>query len=180
MLRSIFSTTLVLLTASATLAPAGDKEDVVAAARKLSEAGNYSWTTTSEGGGGGGMGAGGASGKTQKDGLTMLMLDMRDTQARVIIQGDKAAVETPDDGWQKVSAADGGGRDRRDGPRDPNAAGAGAGGRQQVHGISRVYESGFRRAPIRRRPCGRPGGCARSRPRANRRCRHTSRASAPA
>ena len=136
MLRYTFTTTLVLLTASATLAPAGEKEDLVAAAQKLADAGNYSWTTTTEGGGGGGgggaaMGAGGASGKTQPDGLTMLVLDLRDNQARVIMKGDKAAVETPDEGWQAVSAADAGGRDRRDGPRDPNRdpnAAGGAGG----------------------------------------------------
>src|SRR5687768_17149188 len=125
MLRSVLISTIVLFAVSVSPALAGEKEDVVAAAQKLVDAGNYSWTTTSEGGGDGrGVGAGGASGKTQPDGLTMLILDMRDTQAQVFMKGEKAAVETPDDGWQAVSAADAG-PERRGGARDPNAPGAG-------------------------------------------------------
>ena len=130
MLRLLIVASLVSLTASTALVYAGDKEDVQAAAQKLADSKNYSWTTNSEGGGGGGgFGAGGASGQTQPDGLTMILFDMRDAQARVFLKGDKAAVETPDQGWQAMNV-DQDRRERREErrERDPNAPGAAAGG----------------------------------------------------
>ena len=124
MIKPMIATTLLFtLIGFTAVALAGEKDDVQAAARKLADSGNYSWTTTSEGGGGsgGGGGAGGASGQTQPDGLTMIVLEMRDAQARVFLKGDKAAVETPDQGWQALNL-DEARRDRRE--RDPNAPGA--------------------------------------------------------
>ena len=60
------------------------------------------------------MGAGGSDGKTQKDGLTMLRLNLRAGSANVIFKGDKGAVETSDDGWQAIPSLDA----DRAGPRD--------------------------------------------------------------
>jgi hypothetical protein len=61
----------------------------------------------------------------------MLLLELRDAQARVFFKGDKGAVETPDEGWQAVSAADAGpggpGGAGGGGARDPNAPGAAGG-----------------------------------------------------
>jgi hypothetical protein len=89
------------------------KEEVTAAVKKLQDSDNYSWTTSTRGGGGGG---GGVEGKTQKDGLTHLDMEMRDGRMQVVLKGDKSAFHTPD-GWQ--STADAGNTP----PPDPNAGG---------------------------------------------------------
>lgn len=91
---------------------ADPKEEVLAAAKKVADSESYSWTTTAEGGGG--MGAGGSEGKTQKDGLTLLVLNLRSGSANVLFKGEKGAVETPDEGWQAIPALD----PDRAGPRD--------------------------------------------------------------
>lgn len=93
------SASALLLLAAAPLAVAGPKDDLQAAAQKLADAPNYSWTTTITGGRGGGN----TDGKTQKDGATLLTLPTRDGGTRqAVIQGEQIAVQT-DDGWQDLS-----------------------------------------------------------------------------
>ncbi len=90
---------LVVLAGSVVAAHAGPKEDILAAVQKLGSADNYSWDTTIEGGFGGGQ-----SGKTQKDGLTNLSLEMRDNSVEVFMKGKKVAIKM-DDQWQTLEEA---------------------------------------------------------------------------
>ena len=98
---------------SVTSALADPAADVQAAAKKLTEGGNYSWKSTVEGAA---IGGGGAEGKTDK-GLTFLTLSIGNMPVEVVMKGDKSAVKMAD-GWQtlaEVAAA-------------APAGGAGAGG----------------------------------------------------
>jgi hypothetical protein len=107
-MRSIVSSGLIILGATATLVRADDKADVQAAVSKLADSDSYSWTTNVEGG----FGAGTTTGKTQKDGFTTTTLNLRDNSYDVVIQGSKCAIKTPD-GWKSageiLAAADDGG-----------------------------------------------------------------------
>ena len=77
---------------------AGPKEDVSAAAKKLSESGGYSWTSTREGGFGGGT----TKGKISADGTTVIEAPGRDGTFLIVRQGEKVVAETQD-GWQSAS-----------------------------------------------------------------------------
>jgi hypothetical protein len=78
-------------------ASADGKEDVAAAAKKLVDAKNYTWKTTTEGG----FGAGTTDGKTA-DGLTTLSIVRGDNTIEVVIKGEKAAIKTGD-GWKSAA-----------------------------------------------------------------------------
>ncbi len=78
---------------------AGPKEDVSQAAKKLAKAGTYTWKTTTEGGF---RTAAPTVGKMGKDGMAVISMPRRDTTMEIVIQGEKAAVQTQD-GWQSLS-----------------------------------------------------------------------------
>jgi hypothetical protein len=101
--RTISACAVACLLAASAMALGEPKDDIVAAAKKLEGAPNYSWKQTVEGG----MGASG-KGKVQDDGLTYLSVTLRDNTMEIYFQGDKGAVKT-DDGWQHLSDAGGGG-----------------------------------------------------------------------
>lgn len=136
MLRGLLSGTIVLLAGSA-MVVAAPKDDVTAAAQKLSEATNYSWKQTSPppaaapGGdnaqpGGrrgrrGGFGFGGPVEGKMADGFTMVTTGTGDTARESISKGDKTVIKTQD-GWQtpeEIRAA-----------ADANGNGNGNGGRR--------------------------------------------------
>ncbi|HEX5242875.1 MAG TPA: hypothetical protein VFW23_06380 [Tepidisphaeraceae bacterium] len=113
MLRGLLSGTIVLLAGSA-MAIAAPKDDVTAAAQKLSEANNYSWKQTSpppaapangdnaNGGrrrGRGGFGFGGPVEGKVADGYVMTSFGTGDTARESISKGDKTVIKTQD-GWQ--------------------------------------------------------------------------------
>jgi hypothetical protein len=87
------------LLASSAIVWADAKDDVVAAAQKLSEATNYSWSQNVEGGFGAKQ-----DGKIQGDGLTYVSMTFRDNTMEMYFQGDKGAVKT-EDGWQSLASA---------------------------------------------------------------------------
>lgn len=97
------------------------KADVIAAAKKLAEAANYSWTSTpkSEGGGGGQnrMQPGPTEGKTEKDGFTVLSTKTGENTTESVLKGDKAAIKTAE-GWKSAAELTGGGQQ---GQRNPAA-----------------------------------------------------------
>ncbi|HEX4054855.1 MAG TPA: hypothetical protein VHX86_11370 [Tepidisphaeraceae bacterium] len=95
MLHRVLITTISVLAFSALAAHADPKDDIQAAIQKLADSPNYTWTTTVEGGFRGGP----QTGKTQKDGLTSLSLQMRDNSYEILMKGDNAAVKM-DDGWK--------------------------------------------------------------------------------
>src|SRR2546423_1677640 len=90
-------TTVAILTASTFSLHAAPKDDVAAAAKKLADADNYSWTSTTEGGF-----AASAKGQTQKDGLTHLSSTFGDNTVEIVIKGDKGVLKT-DDGWKTAA-----------------------------------------------------------------------------
>ncbi len=101
MKRNIMLAT-VLFAAGSVMA-ADPKDDVTSAAKSLADAGNYSWTQTTEnaggGGGGGGFGAGTMEGKAQKDGLIYTSRTFNDNTIETVLKGTNGAVNGQD-GWQ--------------------------------------------------------------------------------
>ncbi len=115
MLQRVFITTLSLLAFSALAVHADPKDDIQAAIQKLADGGNYSWTRTVEGG----FARGPQDGKTQKDGLTWLSIQMRDNSYEALVKGDKAAIKT-DDGWKsKADLTAATANDDTEGPPSP-------------------------------------------------------------
>jgi hypothetical protein len=95
MIRNLIAVTATLLFVAS--ASAGPKEDVVEAAKKLADGGNYSWKSTVEAQ----FGAGVTEGKTQKDGLTWLTINRGDTTTEVLLKGENAAIKT-DGTWKSL------------------------------------------------------------------------------
>ncbi|MDB6135566.1 MAG: hypothetical protein JWM59_3809 [Verrucomicrobiales bacterium] len=97
---------------------AGAKEDVAAAAKKLVEAENYSWTTTTErvGGGGGGNAPrmSPVEGKTLKSGISLITTKFGDNTSETFVKDGKVVTKR-DGSWktpEEIAAArsnDGGG-----------------------------------------------------------------------
>lgn len=105
MKRNALLTLTAALTCGLVAAYAGPKEDVLAAAKKLAEAENYSWKSSSEntgGGGGRGFGGGPTEGKAAKDGTVLLSMARRDTTTEAVLKGGKGAVKTQD-GWKSLA-----------------------------------------------------------------------------
>jgi hypothetical protein len=96
MFKSFF-TAVAILTASTAALYAAPKDDVAAAAKKLADADNYSWKSTTEGGF-----SSSAQGQTQKDGLTHVSSTFGDNTVEIVLKGDKGALKT-DDGWKATS-----------------------------------------------------------------------------
>jgi hypothetical protein len=97
MLRNLFigAAAFVIVAGSAGVAKAGPKEDVQAAAKKLADADNYSWTQQTESG----QFNNESKGKTQKGGLTWVSFSFGDNTTEIVRKGEKGAVKTPD-GWK--------------------------------------------------------------------------------
>jgi hypothetical protein len=103
---------MAFMAARAALVSADPQDDIKAGLQKLADAPNYTWSTKSENAGGGGFGSGTTDGKVQKDGLTYVKMNRRNTDTEVYIKGDKIAVKNQDGTWQTldeaISAADDG------------------------------------------------------------------------
>ena len=100
----------------------GPADDVKAAAKKLAESANYSWTTSSPGQ----EGRGGMSieGKTDKSGMACIKSTFGDRSTELVIKSGKVAVKT-EEGWksgEELTAAGAGG------------AGSGGGGGRRFGG----------------------------------------------
>jgi len=124
MFKTVLCSTLALVAGSAVVAMADAKDDVSAAAAKLTDATNYSWKQTSEsaggGGGGGGRGGGPIEGKTEKGGFTVLTITRGDNSSQIVFKGEKVVMQNRDGDWQtaeEMAAA-------QPAP-DPNAQGGG-------------------------------------------------------
>src|SRR4051812_6091988 len=104
MIRRFVFSTVAVLAGSSLVAVAAPKDDVTDAAKKLSDAQNYSWKANTEAQGGGGGGGGGrmggpTEGMTEKGGFTVLKMTRGDNEIVVVRKGEKGAVKTQD-GWQ--------------------------------------------------------------------------------
>ncbi|HVY68724.1 MAG TPA: hypothetical protein VHH73_02285 [Verrucomicrobiae bacterium] len=83
---------------------AADKEDVMAAAKKLGEKANYSWKTTFVVPADSQFKPGPMEGQTEKDGFTYVTMSRGDNTTEVLKKGDKFAVTNREGDW--VSEAD--------------------------------------------------------------------------
>ncbi|HTH46318.1 MAG TPA: hypothetical protein VMB21_02280 [Candidatus Limnocylindria bacterium] len=112
MKRTLLTSLAAALALSACLADA--KEDVKAAAQKLAEAANYSWTATTEIEGGQFTPAP-VMGKAEKGGYAIVSSERDGNTSTAVLKGDKGVLKT-DDGWQTAeeiqAAAPGGGGGR--------------------------------------------------------------------
>ena len=79
------------------------KDAVIGAAKKLAEKANYSWKTTVTVPEGSQFRPGPTEGKTEKNGITHLTMSFGGNESQAVFKGDKAAVTTPDGGWQSVA-----------------------------------------------------------------------------
>lgn len=93
----------ILLVAAAASAQAfDDKDDVKAAAKKLADAPNYSWTSTTKnnaegaGGAAGRVGGGPVEGKSEKDGVTYLVMKQGEAGYEAAFKGEKFAFKIKD------------------------------------------------------------------------------------
>ena len=107
----------MMLTAGSLLA-ADPKDDVSAAVKKVADAENYSWKSTTENGGGqGGFTPGPTEGKASKDGWADIKTSFNDQEFETVWKGTNGAMNRGD-GWQtfaEMAAANGGGGGRRGG-----------------------------------------------------------------
>src|SRR5688572_2647046 len=106
--------TVALFSGSVLFAADGDaKTEVKAAAKKLGDAPNYSWTSTPKisggGGGGGNFRAGPTEGQTEKDGITYLKMSFGDRMIFAASKGDKVAVKS-EDVWEAGDDVEGAGQ----------------------------------------------------------------------
>ncbi len=99
---------LVAVLFAATFAHGAPADDVTAAAKKLADAANYSWTATTTnanpaagapaagGRGGGGFNAGPVDGKTEKGGYTLITRTIAGNAMQTVLKGDKRVQQGQD------------------------------------------------------------------------------------
>lgn len=87
-------------------ADADAKAEVKAAARKLADQENYSWTATPKVGGGSNFRPGPTEGQTEKGGFTVLHMTFGERTIEAAMKGGKAALKGQDD-WQNVDELEG-------------------------------------------------------------------------
>lgn len=97
-----------LLAGTVLAADSGPKDQVTGAARKLGEKANYSWKTTFVVPEGSQLRRGPTEGRTEKDGYTHLTMSFGDNKTQAVLKGDKAAVTSPEGGWQSLADLDNG------------------------------------------------------------------------
>ncbi|HLY75390.1 MAG TPA: hypothetical protein VKU80_14815 [Planctomycetota bacterium] len=114
-------TAILLLGALSPASAVDDKEDVKAAAKKLSDAANYSWTTTiknnadNQGQGAPRFVPGPIEGKAQKDGLTWLSMKQGENSFEAALKGERFALKFKDM-WIGSGDVPGGGQPGRPDP----------------------------------------------------------------
>lgn len=87
-------------------------DDVKAAAKKLSDASSYAWTTKSENAGGGGFGGGATNGVTEKGGYTLTTRESQMGTMQTLRKGEQVVIER-DGNWvtrEEMMAQFGGGQ----------------------------------------------------------------------
>lgn len=94
------SLAIAFATAISHAAPA---DDVSAAAKKLADASNYSWSTTTQNaggqGGGGGFGGGPVSGKAEKGGFSVITREGQNGPTQTIRKGEQVVLQNQEGAW---------------------------------------------------------------------------------
>jgi hypothetical protein len=97
--KTIILSSLPIIAAGALLAAdSSPKDEVTAAAKKLTQQGSYSWKSEVEFG----NFTGTTDGKINKDGIVSLKTTFGDNTTEAFLKGDKGAVKTQDEDWQSV------------------------------------------------------------------------------
>jgi hypothetical protein len=94
---------LGMFLAASSITAAEPKDEVAAAAKKLGEAANYSWTTKVVVPEGSQFRPGPSEGKTEKDGLSFFTTNFNDNITQTYVKGEKGAISSQDGGWQSLS-----------------------------------------------------------------------------
>lgn len=103
-MKTCLSLTLCALTAAGVFAAdSSAKDEITAAAKKLSDQPNYSWTTTVVVPESAQFKPGPTEGKTEKDGFTYVTLAFGDSLTEVVLKGDKATTTDQDGNWKLAS-----------------------------------------------------------------------------
>jgi hypothetical protein len=100
MKKSILSGLAALLAGSLIAADSSPKDIVTAAAKKLGEQTNYSWTTTVVVPEDAPFKPGPTQGKTEKEGFTTLSMSFFDNQILAVLKGKKGAATSEDGSWK--------------------------------------------------------------------------------
>src|SRR5438552_13042924 len=82
------------------------KEELKAAAKKLGQQPNYSWSLRSKSQNGAGGPGADSDGKTEKDGYTLVTISFGNTDIDVVLKGDKAAIKREDE-WKSTDELQG-------------------------------------------------------------------------
>jgi len=88
------------------------KDEVIKASKKLAEKPNYSWRTTVAVPENARYKPGPVEGKTEKGGVTHLLMSFGDNSVDAVLKGDKGAIKTQDGDWRSLQDVEG-----EDGPR---------------------------------------------------------------
>jgi hypothetical protein len=104
MKRIALFSALILMAAVARAAE--PKEEVLAAAKKLGDAANYSWKSTTVATGG--FGSGSVDGRADKDGTVLVSMTGRNnSMTEGVMKGEKGALTNQDGDWQSLAELDG-------------------------------------------------------------------------
>jgi len=103
MKRNALFSLMALLAGSLIAAESTPKDDVISAAKKLGQKANYSWKATVVMPEGARFRPGPMDGKTEKDGFTVVSGTFGDNAWELVRKGDKAALNTPDGGWESLA-----------------------------------------------------------------------------
>jgi hypothetical protein len=118
-MKTLLWTGIVMVAASASALAFDAKEDVKAAAKKLSDAPSYSWTTTiknnAENPGPAGRAMGPIEGKTEKDGVTWYSMKQGEGTFEAVMKGEKFAMKVKDN-WMGAGDVPGAGQQGRPDP----------------------------------------------------------------
>jgi len=105
--RFSFTSFVLFAFSSAALFAADPKDEVKAAARKLGEKANYSWTATPKSEGDSiAAGAGAMEGQAEKGGITYVTMSVGNNDVEMAFKGDKAAIKREDE-WQATDELEG-------------------------------------------------------------------------
>lgn len=84
---------------AAAVSQAAPADDLRAAAKKLNDAPNYTWTATTENAGGGGFGAGTATGQTEKGGFTVVTREFNGNTFQSVRHGEQVVLQNMQGEW---------------------------------------------------------------------------------
>ena len=100
---------MALLAGSLLAADSSPKDDIIAAAKKLADGGNYSWKTTMDLGPNSQFTPGPTEGKMDKDGSTWLSSSFQDNTMEGLMKGTNHVVVKTEEGWKTAAELGGGG-----------------------------------------------------------------------